>query len=222
MKITGLNFIEAVQAAKEGQKVRRKDWVEDAYVSLRGEKLFYTSDNYDEPLESYYDHITATDWEIVLEPPKTMTFQEAIEHLLKHGKLITPDSYVKMEHGPVPDLCYNIIKFVRGDDYSYALLDESIKKEIRVLANHKLECLTAPDPDYLAETNIECLDEALNKYGKLEFNELSDLTHNDGTYDSDSIKLNEEITILDMAKVLNESGLLTEYLEDLYPDKIRQ
>ena len=85
MKTTGLNFIEAVQAAKEGHKVRRKDWVGDAYVSLRGEKLFYISDNYDEALESYYDHITATDWEIVLEPPKTMAFQEAIEHLLQHG-----------------------------------------------------------------------------------------------------------------------------------------
>ena len=86
-KTTGLNVMEAVRAAKDGKKIRRASW-------LPGEAIYHSSDRFrfacdDRLYENFltYD-ILADDWEIVPEPPKTMTFQEAVE-AMKQGMAIT-------------------------------------------------------------------------------------------------------------------------------------
>ena len=143
-------------------------------------------------------------------------------HLLKCGKLIVPDKYEKYAHGPVPSLCYEIVKYIsdRQEYYSHPF-DERIKKEIEVIKSPetgkltKLHNLTEPDLDYLSETNIKCLDEAIAKYGHCSFDELKDETHDDIYRSVTEIK--DEISILDMAKVLDKSGALIKHLEDIYP-----
>ena len=82
MKTTGLNIIEAVKAAKEGKKIKRKNcdtlWrcVENGHL-MSGNVIFSP------PADEYLDN----DWEIYPEPPKTMTWNEALE-LLEAGKKV--------------------------------------------------------------------------------------------------------------------------------------
>jgi len=129
-------------------------------------------------------------------------------HLLEYGELMTSDTYKKMEHGPVASICYDILKFVRGTDYN-RVFDKSIKEEIKRNLNGKLEISTPPDMDYLSETNIECITKAIEQYGKYNSKELEELTH-DAIYDS--VDFNQEITVFHMAKELDKTGKLTEYL----------
>lgn len=137
-------------------------------------------------------------------------------HLLEQGKLITPDTYVKYKDGATPVICRRILLFVGGKCEAHPyLFDESIKEEILVKGDDKLENLTEPDPDYLAETNIECLDKAIERYGNCDNFELKALSH-DEIYDSVE-EIGDDITILDMAKVLDKNGELFEYLSEIYP-----
>ena len=140
-------------------------------------------------------------------------------HLLEQGKLITPDTYVKYKDGATPRICRRILLFVSGKcEARPYLFDESIKGEILVKEDGKLENLTEPDPDYLAETNIECLDKAIERYGDCDHPELKLLSH-DEIYDSVP-KFNDEITVFHMANVLDKGGELTKHLSESYPYKI--
>jgi uncharacterized phage-associated protein len=139
---------------------------------------------------------------------KMLYFADRI-HLFKYGELITFDRYVKLEHGPVPSLCYNIIKFVRnGEDY-YNCFDDAIKREIQVCKDPethkqiKLKHLTKPDMNCLTGTNIECIDEAIKNYGHHVFHDLKRLSH-DKIYAS--ARINEEITIFDMVRILDKEN----------------
>jgi hypothetical protein len=124
-------------------------------------------------------------------------------NLLKYNNPITSDTYLKLKIGPVPKLSLHIIQFVRGEEYFYEY-DESIKNELEVIKDPKngklnrLHSLTKPDLTYLSELNIKCLDEAITKYVNSDPNELRELTY-DEIYHS-TPNLNDEITIIDMAK----------------------
>ena len=76
MKTTGLDIREAVKATEAGNRVKRQ--------------IFGDYDIGHEEWASYKlegDDLLAEDWEIVPDPPKTVTFQEALQHL-KQGKTI--------------------------------------------------------------------------------------------------------------------------------------
>jgi uncharacterized phage-associated protein len=135
-------------------------------------------------------------------------------HLLKWGKLITSDNYIKMAHGPVPCLCSSIIRFVQGKNNKF---DSAIKKEFKILKNDKLRNLTEPNYRYLAKSNINCLKQAIKNYGQLNPKQLEEETHNDGIYNSVKTR---NITVFDMAKVLDRSGALTKQLLETYPNVV--
>jgi len=136
---------------------------------------------------------------------KMLYFADRI-HLLEYGDLIAPDKYLKMEHGPVPSLCYSIIQFVRGDKCASTFVG-SIKEEFEVLEDeksgkrNKLHNLTKPDYDYLSNSNIDCLSAAIKKYGNYGFDKLKLLSHDEIYHSVDDY--NDEITISDMLNVLN-------------------
>ena len=153
---------------------------------------------------------------------KMLYFADKI-HLLEYGKLIIPDKYIKLEYGPVPSLCYDIIRFVRSTHYYYSPFDNKIKGEIQVFEDPntgkriRLRNLTEPDFGYLSNSNIKCLNEVIEKYGKYDFNQLKKESHDD-IYNS-VIDMNEDITVFDMANFLDRSGKLTEHLRNSYPYK---
>jgi hypothetical protein len=77
MKTKNMTFTEAVQAAKNGHKIRQAGWRPPCYLYFVTDKF---TDEEDRAFSRLYrDDFLADDWEIVPEPPKTMTFTEAIE-----------------------------------------------------------------------------------------------------------------------------------------------
>jgi len=138
------------------------------------------------------------------------------EHLKKHHIFMVPDRYVKMEYGPVPSFCYNIVKFVK-ENKNDPNFDNSIKTEFKVSKDDEVSVSKEINFDYLAPSNIDCLNEAINKYGKLEFDDLKILTH-DKIYHSVT-NWNGEITMFHIAKVLDEldgNGNLEKTLHEIY------
>ena len=83
MKTTGLNFVEAVKAAKEGRKIRRATWTDNSYVVFRYNHITYEFNECCDPESPHYncDDYLAEDWEIIAE----MEFMEAFR-LMKQGK----------------------------------------------------------------------------------------------------------------------------------------
>jgi hypothetical protein len=100
---------------------------------------------------------------------KMLYFADRI-HLLKYQDSITITKYLKLPYGPIPKLCLNIIRFVRGDRF-VVQFDESIKEEFEVLGN-RVKNLNNIDTSYLSNTDIKCIDAVITSYGHLDFNGL--------------------------------------------------
>jgi hypothetical protein len=108
MKTTGLNFIEAVQAASGGKKIRRACWTRGEYVFFNDDNgVFVYGNGHTESLKALPRNILADDWEIVPEPPKTMTFMEAVVEI-EAGKKVRRLAWRKDWHARrltgVPDV----------------------------------------------------------------------------------------------------------------------
>lgn len=111
MKTKGLNFIEAVQAAKdnmeneERRRVRRPHWNGALLYGKFGGLIYLNFDEHcRQPFTPSYDDIMATDFEIVIVPPKSITFMEALKHI-KAGKEIRRQTWKdgKYVRATVPD-----------------------------------------------------------------------------------------------------------------------
>ena len=129
------------------------------------------------------------------------------EHLAKYGCLICGDSYVAMRLGPVPSGAYDLIKNARGGGYCWA--DFPIPDEFIVDGNcirpHRQANL-----DLLSESDVECLDIALQKYGHLSLGQLKALSHQEKPYkEADE---NDFIPLEAIARSFPEGEELLEYL----------
>lgn len=100
-------------------------------------------------------------------------------HLGEYGRLIYGDDYVAMQHGPVPSLAYNIVRKVRGDGPSWLTLPKS--PDFSVEGNDVIPNRT-PDMDLLSESDIGCLNEAIERYGKMSFRQLKRVSHADEAF----------------------------------------
>lgn len=131
------------------------------------------------------------------------------EHLSRYGRLICGDSYVAMQYGPVPSGLYDLVKSVRGD--GYCPIDLPLSDAFAV-ENRSIRPKRAPNLDLLSESDIECLDEAIAKYGGLSFNQLKRLTHRDRAFraaDGSGFMSLESIVLS-----LPDGKLLLEHLND--------
>lgn len=109
------------------------------------------------------------------------------KHLLKYGRPIFGDTYVKMKYGPVPSFVKNVV-------------DEEIEGLEEVVAKyHKynIQPLIEPNLDYLSESDIECLTESLEENRDLSFDDLTNKSHDDAYNRSYWV-----INYLDMAKAI--------------------
>ena len=98
-------------------------------------------------------------------------------HLSKYGRSITGDTYIAMNYGPVPSNVEDIFKAVRGDSF-FAPYAESIRKDnFDFINKFIIRAKRAADLDYLSESDLECLDFAINKCKNLTFEQLTELSH---------------------------------------------
>jgi uncharacterized phage-associated protein len=100
------------------------------------------------------------------------------DHFKKYGRPILGDQYFAMDDGPVPSFALNVAKrkeqFVSSHWLRYAkerLSTDESDGYVRLTAR------TSFDRSIFSRTDIECLTEALKKYGKMEFLKLWRLAH---------------------------------------------
>jgi len=129
-------------------------------------------------------------------------------HLENYGRLITGDYYKAMKDGPVPSGAYDIIKYVRGD--GKVQIEGNPEKAFVVEENKKIIPLRKPDLEYLSESDIECLDKAIDIYAPMSFNELWETVHEEQSYND--AKPNSNIPLISIIKSLSNSDEILEYL----------
>ncbi len=131
------------------------------------------------------------------------------DHLSKYGRLICSDSYVAMIHGPVPSGTYDLIKYARGD--GFFLLDIPIQEAFAVhgydIVPHRKANL-----DFLSESDIECLDVAIKKYGRMSFGQLRKISHDEEAFQS--ADRNEFISLKAIVRSLPDSDQLWDYIKN--------
>jgi len=134
-------------------------------------------------------------------------------HLGEYGRFILGDSYVAMRHGPVPSHVYNLMKGVRGDGWVPA----ELKPEtfFGVEDSYRINPRREADVDIFSDSEIECLDTSIRKYGQLSFGSLTKLSHDDAWHSADE---NDIIDVQNIVQTLPDSDALLEHLSDPHPD----
>lgn len=137
-----------------------------------------------------------------------MLYFADIMHLGNYGRTITGDQYKAMKHGPVPFYSYNILTSIRGDGW-YFFSDPEPNKALDV-REKDIYPLREPDLDYLSQSDIECLNNSIEKYKNYTFKQLHDES-SDAAYRAAGE--NDEIPLSAIIELLPNSRELKEYLE---------
>jgi uncharacterized phage-associated protein len=131
------------------------------------------------------------------------------EHLNLYGRTITGDIYIAMYDGPVPSNLYDIFKSVRGDGYYKD--NGRFGRFFSVEDWDLIKPNSRPDLDELSKTDIMCINNSLEAYGNMSFEEIKDKSH-----DYAWISTPENRTI-DFADIIREMGG-----EDDFIDYVRE
>ena len=97
-------------------------------------------------------------------------------HLAKYSRSITGDTYIAMKDGPVPSNIYDIFKAMRGDGF-FANEVKQFTEFFKVVNFNFIETLKEADLDYLSKSDIEELNDSLEKYGNLSWDEVREKSH---------------------------------------------
>lgn len=95
-------------------------------------------------------------------------------HLRKYGRLVTNDSYLAMEHGPVPSTTKDIAE---SNDYLDKVQREYSLGFIEPVNNLMFSSINDLDKMVLSKSDLEALKFAWDNFGKYDQFELRDLTH---------------------------------------------
>ena len=113
---------------------------------------------------------------------KTLYYADK-KHLEHYGRLITGDYYVAMEDGPVPSGAYDLIKSVRGDEFTYEFKIIDAHPENAIVVNgNDIEPKRKANLDFFSESDIECLDDAVKIYANMDGKQLWKLVHEEKSY----------------------------------------
>lgn len=130
------------------------------------------------------------------------------DHLAKYGRLICDDSYVAMEHGPVPSGAYDLVKNARGDSCCFPHLQ--VPDAFKVDSSYNIMPRRKPNLDLLSESDRECLDAAISRYGHMPFPQLREISHQERAHqEADE---NDFISLETLVQDLPDGEDLLEYL----------
>lgn len=132
-------------------------------------------------------------------------------HLQRYGFAVSDDTYIAMNDGPVPSRIYDILKLARsGHGVVVGIDSTSIKTAIAVLGDGRTVAVKRqPNLDFLSESEIECLVDAIAEHGKKSFGQLSDETHDSAWK---SVPRNVAIPFREIVKTLPNAEQLESFL----------
>ncbi len=132
------------------------------------------------------------------------------QHLFDYGRFIFGDSYIAMQHGPVPGGAYDMVKRVKLD---HARPDcERDGALFTVRDDDTIEPLVQPDLLCFSKSDLECLDKAIDECRSLTFGQLRSRSY-DAAYNAADD--NDIISIESIAAMAtdNQADALLDYIE---------
>ncbi len=135
---------------------------------------------------------------------KMLYFADKIS-LHKYGCFIFGETYCAMEQGATPSNAYDILKQSRT----------RATKGIKVKGN-KIEVSRKANTTLLSETDMECLNEVINKYGSngwRRWNDAHDKAY-DKAWETRGDKDSVPISVFNIAKLANKSSILIDFLNN--------
>ncbi len=142
---------------------------------------------------------------------KLLYFADKV-HLAKYGRFICGDSYIAMKDGPVPSNVYDMLKAVRDGYWKHRF--DHLDAAFQVESKFMVKALRAPDLEWLSDSDILCLDEAIERYDKFSYGELSQKSHGLAWKSANE---NNEISIEAIVNEINNPPGLLEYLRNPAP-----
>lgn len=128
------------------------------------------------------------------------------QHLAKYGRQITGDTYICMQYGPVPSNIEDIFKALRGESY-FADQVQDLRNVIVFVNKFTVTSAVKPDMDELSESDVECLDAAIDKCRPFDFPTLANLSH------GLAWSLAERNGEIDLGNILREVGEDEDYVD---------
>ena len=107
---------------------------------------------------------------------KILYFAES-EHLAEYGRPITGDEYKAIKYGPIPSFLKDAIKSINTENpfFKSDINPADYFELVKYFVGAKRECNT----DYLSESDILCLDNAISKLKNASFDEATEWSHNE-------------------------------------------
>lgn len=118
------------------------------------------------------------------------------KHLVKYGRPITGDTYLKMQYGPVPSFIKNIAD---GNEN---------KGLIELQGQYHLVSSYPYDEEVFSESEIECLMEAIEENKNISFDELTKKSHDKAWEDA-----LWHIDYFSIAKAITDDSNVLNYIE---------
>ena len=141
---------------------------------------------------------------------KILYFAER-EHLSKFGTLITDNEYIAMNNGPVPSLAYDILKSLRGVGL-LATYKYSFTPYFNLTGRYTVECKIDADLDEFSQSEIKCLNNSIDSYGKKSFTQLTVESHD---YAWKKANRDCEMSLLKIAKSGGATGEMMKYIQNI-------
>ena len=130
-------------------------------------------------------------------------------HLEKYGREIFHEQYQALPFGTVPSLSYDVVTHVR-DGKDQPRMPERVKEHLAI-SGDTIKALAEPNMRLLSQSDVECLDEAIEFYRKMSFDDVKNNAHEDEAYKAS--KINEFIPLERIILTLPDGKLLLEHLK---------
>ena len=134
----------------------------------------------------------------------------------KYGQHLVKDTFIAMEHGPVPSHLYDALKLMngKGNNRDVKAISDSLLPAGGECACFFVKAGEKPDLDELSKAEIEALDAAIDKYKDMDTKTLSELSHDSAWHEAWDKNYNAVMTSLNIAKAGDASNEFLEYLQE--------
>lgn len=134
----------------------------------------------------------------------------------KYGQHLVKDTFVAMEHGPVPSNLYDALKLMngKGNNKSVKSISDSLLPAGGECAWFFVKSSEKPDMDELSKAEVEALDEAIARYKDVDAKTLSEMSHDIAWHAAWDKSHNTQMSPLDIAKAGEASDEFLRYLAE--------
>jgi len=149
---------------------------------------------------------------------KILYFAEK-EHYAKYGRRIVNDTYFAFERGPVPSALYDAIKITQGKNSisnypQLGVISNSLCVGSDVSLDYVIAGKELPDMTELSKSDIVCIDKSFIENKDLDYNELSEKSHDIAWTDAWNKNKNSAINPILIAQAAGANDAMMEYIKE--------